>query len=280
MICNICYETTDHDKTACLKAQQVLANKYQKDELTSKQKLALEFSFKKSRIYSKNIHENLLIKFIIMGYNESHLNNVINYIEHIAPINIHVNLDKTLAHLCNDTHYRNLFETTTTGGRNCLTSRTEWENVLFKGIYHDAEPFERVKYGALNITNDPAGIYCCRGYGDSFLVLKNNIKNRATFIFGDSSHKELHLSTFKHFKSVLYFIDEALLKTVIEIANNGEFNTQNYGMYIEVQIHGSLNLSRDVEMLMANGKHKSDLAMCGLLEQFSAQHGCPYSWIL
>ena len=40
-------------------------------------------------------------------------------------------------------------------------------------MYHGAKDFDRVKYGVLNITNDPAGVNCCSMYGESFLVIKN-----------------------------------------------------------------------------------------------------------
>lgn len=36
-------------------------------------------------------------------------------------------------------------------------SRTGWERTLFGDSYEDAKPFDRCKYGALNVTNDYRG---------------------------------------------------------------------------------------------------------------------------
>lgn len=44
-----------------------------------------------------------------------------------APIIIHINLDKVLKFLVEDSHYRNQFETGTSGGSTDLAARTSWE---------------------------------------------------------------------------------------------------------------------------------------------------------
>ena len=283
-ICQICFNNidqihdADHEKQ-CLENQIKLLYEYQKDTLTIKQQKALEFSLKKSRIFSKNIHENLMLKFIERGLNGKDLENVVNYVKSV-PVIIHVNLDKTLKYFVNDIYYKNLFETRTTGGSNWLDGRIDWENQLFNNIYHDAENSERVKYGTLNITNNTAGVNCCKGYGDSYLILKEHVKDRITFIYGDSSKKDLHICTFKHFNSILLFIEDKLLNEIIEIANNKKNNsTILYGMYIEAQIHGQVNFNKDIELLMVNKKHNTDSNIKNLLDEFSENHEVPYLWI-
>ena len=37
----------------------------------------------------------------------------------------------------------------------------------------EAKPFDRCKYGALNVTNDYRGVTSAQQYGDSYLVLKD-----------------------------------------------------------------------------------------------------------
>jgi hypothetical protein len=51
-----------------------------------------------------------------------------------------------------------------------------------------------VKYGVMNITNDPAGVQCCYGYGDSYLVLQN-VRLRATFASQDSASEGAQMAT-------------------------------------------------------------------------------------
>ena len=41
---------------------------------------------------------------------------------------------------------------------------------MFNSIYHSAKPFDRVKYGVLNLANDPLGVQSCYGYGDSYFL--------------------------------------------------------------------------------------------------------------
>ena len=67
---------------------------------------------------------------------------------------------------------RNQFETKTSNGTLCEKTRTGWEDRLFNKHYHDAKPFDRVKYGCLNIVNDPKGVNAANAYGDSFVILK------------------------------------------------------------------------------------------------------------
>lgn len=58
----------------------------------------------------------LLERFKKMGHNEENLKRTLQYIRNEAPIIIHVNLDKILHLIVKDTHYRNQFETKTSGG--------------------------------------------------------------------------------------------------------------------------------------------------------------------
>jgi hypothetical protein len=46
-----------------------------------------------------------------------------------------------------DTHYRNLFETTTGNNTLYLADRREWEDRTFDKVYSNSTDFERVKYG-------------------------------------------------------------------------------------------------------------------------------------
>ena len=64
-----------------------------------------------------------------------------------------------------DTHYRNQFETKKSSGSLSLSARTNWEDRMFDTKHHKATPFERVKYGTINFTNDPKGVNGCSSYG-------------------------------------------------------------------------------------------------------------------
>ncbi|CAE7524261.1 CPK15, partial [Symbiodinium microadriaticum] len=95
------------------------------------------------------------------------------WIREMAPIIVHVDLQKMLRFLESDTHYRNQFETATSGGLLKPAVREKWERDLFGGYYDKAQGFHRCKYGVLNAMNDHRGVIRCVQYGDSYLVLRD-----------------------------------------------------------------------------------------------------------
>ncbi|CAE7901397.1 unnamed protein product, partial [Symbiodinium microadriaticum] len=98
-----------------------------------------------------------------------------------------VRMTTMMANMMSRMFYRNQFETKTSCGaldpEN--STRTGWEQALFGDSYNDAKPFDRCKYGALNVTNDFRGVTSASQYGDSYLVLKDS-RLRATFCATDS----------------------------------------------------------------------------------------------
>merc|ERR1711871_207404 len=95
------------------------------------------------------------------------------WVRELAPIIVHINLDKIGDSLKKDSHYRNQFETNTSGGLLKTSARKKWERGLFGTAYDRANYGERPKYGVQNIWNDYAGVSGCSQYGDSYIVLKD-----------------------------------------------------------------------------------------------------------
>ena len=60
---------------------------------------------------------------------------VLLWVRREAPIIIHVKLDSVLHHLVKDTHYRNQFETHTSGGCTDLRIRSSWEVAIYMYIH-------------------------------------------------------------------------------------------------------------------------------------------------
>lgn len=292
ILCDICYENINIDqyenhKNICLMEQQNILNNllrqnkqtqtYISPILTQTQKMALDFAKKKSKIYSKNTKLEAFHRLKLKKYSKEDFDKILHYIQNNVIIIIHVNLDKVLEYLVEDDHYRNMFEVNKSGGSLNTSLRVDWENNLFKNIYNNADPSERVKYGALNLTNSSTAIKCCISYGDSFLVLKKEINERSTFVLGDSSCGQMHLATFKYCEILLALIPESLLDNVIDIVL-GTKKTLPYDNreYIEVQIHGPLRLNHDIEVLVVNKKYENNNKIINLLNQFKLKHCCPY----
>eukprot|EP00411_Alexandrium_monilatum_P066956 CAMPEP_0175588774 /NCGR_PEP_ID=MMETSP0096-20121207/51465_1 /TAXON_ID=311494 /ORGANISM="Alexandrium monilatum, Strain CCMP3105" /LENGTH=675 /DNA_ID=CAMNT_0016892767 /DNA_START=35 /DNA_END=2061 /DNA_ORIENTATION=+ len=127
------------------------------------------------RLAKKN-HQDALPKvqqrILNMGFKDENLWMTLAWIRELAPIIVHVNIDKMVQFMEKDTHYRNQFETKSSGGLLKPEVRTKWERDLFGGCYDKAKGFDRCKYGVQNVMNDYRGVVRCAQYGDSYMVLK------------------------------------------------------------------------------------------------------------
>ncbi|GAB5371465.1 hypothetical protein AAMO2058_001582300 [Amorphochlora amoebiformis] len=203
------------------------------------------------------------------------LERVLEFIRDKAQIIIHVDLPQTLRFLLKDTHYRNLFETGSSGGLQSLRERTKWEKRLFEGLYDGSSAFDRVKYGVCNIVQDIEGIRSCHGYGKSYMVLKE-VRLRTTFSDQDTSARNCVLATCQHYAHVLETYDTQELRAVAEVASGrkpwGCPSTMIH-RYKEVQIHGPVRLDRHVECLCVHPDDlDSDPGLSDVLERFSKKH--------
>eukprot|EP00930_Biecheleria_cincta_P030002 TRINITY_DN20820_c0_g1_i1.p1 TRINITY_DN20820_c0_g1~~TRINITY_DN20820_c0_g1_i1.p1 ORF type:complete len:1638 (-),score=301.70 TRINITY_DN20820_c0_g1_i1:11-4405(-) len=155
--------------------------------LVSCQRAALAHIRKQANANHEKAMPDLLQKFERLGYSDFELQAVLGWVKDLAPLVIHVHLDKMGQFLESDEFYRNQFETKTSCGAldDGNDTRRGWERSLFGDAYEDAKPFDRCKYGALNVTNDYRGVTSANQYGDSYLVLKD-ARLRATFSATDS----------------------------------------------------------------------------------------------
>jgi hypothetical protein len=111
----------------------------------------------------------------------------------------------------------------TSCGTLSASARTAWEDGLFGGIYHDSEGHERVKYGVLNIVQDPNGVMACRMYGDSFLWLKNDtVRLRTSFASRDTGGGTAKLASCEWYAHVLMEYNDAELQDVISVATGAK----------------------------------------------------------
>eukprot|EP01114_Cavostelium_apophysatum_P017778 TRINITY_DN5357_c0_g1_i3.p1 TRINITY_DN5357_c0_g1~~TRINITY_DN5357_c0_g1_i3.p1 ORF type:complete len:465 (-),score=89.24 TRINITY_DN5357_c0_g1_i3:34-1254(-) len=217
-------------------------------------------NFVRAAKYESNKHYVRLWKnFHKLGYSEKDLRTTLRYIRDEAPIIIHLSLEKAFRQLSADTHYRNQFETNTSGGTLDKIVRTTWEDRLFQSSYSKATPFERCKYGVLNIVKDPNGVACCNNYGDSYLTLKK-VRLRTSFADKDSSAIDTRVASCEHYAHVLATYNEEELKAVIKVATGkaSYMSSSVITVYKEVQIHGPIELSRHVESLHVARRHKKE----------------------
>jgi hypothetical protein len=170
--------------------------------------------------------------------------------------------------------YRSQFETRISNGG--LTAfpgggRDRWEEAIFGGAYQSpaVAPSERPKYGGLNLMHHPDGP--CPRFGSCHLRLRPEVLERSTFCFGDSHMGPRDVGTIDAFEPVLAALLEVVqtngealgrsqvsVQSLIEaIGGNGlEVLSATQGRalddYIEAQVHGSVDLAKDAEAIIAD----------------------------
>lgn len=163
-----------------------------------------------------------------------------------------------------------LFKTGKSMGENSLLLRGEWEDRIFKDAYQRATPEERVKYGVISIENDEEGAEGCGNiYGRSYIVYKEDVKSRMTVGADDSSSEKIKdLGTFSHLNHIIE--DFTLYET-----------TLSYNVYLEVQIHGDVKLSRDIEIVKVDNSFERSTAFMEQLRLYKENFGTipPFQFI-
>jgi hypothetical protein len=220
-----------------------------------------------------------------MGYTDVDLHMALAWIRELAPIIVHVKLDKLGEFLLKDDHYRNQFETNTSSGLLKTSARIKWEKGLFGSAYdpNTTKHFDRPKYGVQNIWNDPRGVVGCLQYGESYLVLKD-VRLRCTMSPEDSANLPAKkLAVPDYYAHVLQEYSDKELKETLRIAKGGNEELgdskaviEKWGKYKEVQIHGPVDLNKHVDRLVVHEKHKKNK---DFIEQITAAHNWKLTWI-
>ena len=217
-----------------------------------------------------------------LGFCLDELSNCFSYIRDDAPIIIHLT-EATLSLLIKDTHYRNLFETHTSGGSKDQTSRIQWETCMFGTCYDNATPHERPKYGCLNVSGDLQGVPSARAYGQLFLMLHPHIRYRTTFFHKDTGGfvASESLATNDFYAHVLNSYNDTELTQVLRVCESARLGgaRSHCSNYKEVQIHGGICLTTDIQALSIPGREQNACAeLRKNVETFREQTRCNIFW--
>mmetsp|Transcript_78712 Transcript_78712/g.205281 ORF Transcript_78712/g.205281 Transcript_78712/m.205281 type:complete len:623 (-) Transcript_78712:159-2027(-) len=207
------------------------------------------------------------------------------WIRELAPIIVHINMDKMLQFMETDTHYRNQFETKTSGGLLKPEVRKKWEKDLFDGAYdRSGQLKDRPKYGVQNVMNDHRGVVACKQYGESYLILKD-VRLRCTFAPEDSANlKAEKLAVPDFYAHVLAEYSTEELKETLKVATSAEEallgDSEKVGKmkYKEAQIHGEVSFSQHVERLVVHTKHRTP-TMEQRIKKMCQKHGFEMTWM-
>ena len=226
---------------------------YDTDEsiLCELQKLALIKCVTITKTNHVKSFDDTLKLFTKYNLSQEDFMDVCDYIKNIDPI-IHIGrFYGNINWLINETKIINGIQLKNTYNGD-IDSRIGWETRLFDNGYpSDCSPNLRVKYGCLNIASKKVGCNVAFDYGRSYIILKPELKYRITFIYGDSSYSGPQLCTFDNFSQFLLYLSPSILIKIVQIAKyyKGKLNSLpdiDEFNYIEMQIHGDLDIKRDL----------------------------------
>jgi hypothetical protein len=165
-----------------------------------------------------------------------------------------------LCALAKDGCIRSQFETgTSNGGLSAFVGgdRWNWESRAFSGLYDNAQPSDRPKYGALNYQQHGAG--ASPRFGSSFFKLKSSVLDRTTFCYPES------------WVGPKAFAYAGYVQHLIDLADADELDVLD--SYIEAHIHGDLVVRTDVESIVLDPCFQGTS-----IEAAACQLGCKVEW--
>jgi hypothetical protein len=201
-------------------------------------------------------------------------------VTHFHPERISMKGQSVAETLLQEGVYKSQFETGLSSGSPTAFpggERDLWEQRLFGGAYQAAgvSLADRPKYGALEIMYHPDG--ASPRFGSCYLVLRADVSKRSTFTFGGSQEDDAleRTGTLDSMESVMAAlfsevakgqgalgVDNLTVTDLLAQLTHGlaspfrDSATRPLGRaldsFIEVQIHGTVNLGEDVERLVAD----------------------------
>jgi hypothetical protein len=217
----------------------------------------------------------------------AHVRNQGTRLETDARITINFHPDRTangrtvVEGLLADGRFRSQFETGISNGG--LTAypggdRDRWERDMFGGAYQrpGVTPVDRPKYGALNLLHHPDG--AAPRFGSAVLRLRDEVRERATYTFGDSFREPTEAGTIDAFDAVLRALlrhrgPDALTRPRTALPGRGLDD------YIEAQVHGPVELAEDVDALVLDTAFQN--SPCGTADaagRLTARYGVKVEW--
>ena len=199
--------------------------------------------------------------------------------------------------------YRNQFESKiSNGGLTAFAGgdRDIWEEALFGGAYQAAgvTEAERPKYGGLNVMNYSDG--ACPRFGSCHLRLSAEALHRSTFTSGDSATHPMEIGVIDAFEPVLAalledlhssgnvpgrngvtvssFVEDVLIPDAMrEPPLSAKEQGRALDEYIEAQIHGTLDLARDIDAMTLDPSFRGT-ATGERLDALARRYGIAIDW--
>lgn len=287
----------------CGAAKSVLDRKVAVDDsLTDAQ--AKAWHFVRANAAGREIRPRLLQTLAAHGVSETRLEEVESAIRRSAQVQLAFHPDRqtteglsVVESLLMDGRYRSQFETKITSGSPTAFAggdRDRWEQRLFGGAYDGCADAERPKYGALALLSYADG--AAPRFGSCYMVLTTAALYRCTFLYGDSYSSPEELATVYQFESVLAplcddvsrtgsalgarepSLDRFLVRLLESLCGQTKLTVgRALDDYVEAQVHGDIDLGRDVARLVADPAFQKT-GTGALLESLCAKFDIQLEW--
>lgn len=226
------------------------------NELTVVQTKALLFAAKKAKLCHNNCIYLLRKRILDKNLHSDVYDKLLRYMQNEVPLITHFNAN-ILTRIGESNYLKNAFETHSKGS-SYLVSREKWEANLFNSLYDKTDAFDRPKYCSLNLIKNPkGGTNSLRSYGKSFMVYKNHIRYRTTFVFDDTCRMDHHNATLSYCSHILCYISDKVFDEIVRIVlGEIENSSIDYSPYIDCQIHGPVDIDHDIESIHIDESEK------------------------
>lgn len=170
-----------------------------------------------------------------MGLTAQDIYSALEYISSSAPLVIHMP-EQTCRLLSNETHYKNGYET----GKLRGGSREPHENALYNNSYKSTSHSAKLKYGSINVFDNPAGNPLAMGYGSCYLLMKREMRDCVTLYYQT-------IATPDFFAHILEAYPDNEIRNIVHVAKGG--HVPHSTQLTEAHFHCDLELEACVEAL-------------------------------
>ncbi|KAL8439092.1 hypothetical protein Efla_003139 [Eimeria flavescens] len=202
------------------------------------------------------------------------------YLAKKVPLTIRLDIQNLFPHLLYDPFYRTTFETMVRGTA-YLEARREFERVLFNGLYDHPSVLakDRPKYGVLNMVCNPFSDTRVSCFGSAYFLLKDSLRARTTV----ATSKENLGANVRRVGTVdrLWHVIETLSPheiTRIHAVATGRRAKATVSpdcKYSEIQIHGMLDIRKDVAAIVVQRQDLQCPSRGPLVEELSKTYLIP-----
>jgi len=271
-------------------------------KLTPAQKEAISFAAKKGKITEKEYKKLAGI----YGWTAADLKTLSERIVNETKLCINRTLhpqSNSFKDLLENGRMKNQFELSATGvgatsgghlSPNKGGSRDRWEKTFTGGAFHKSPAYKKIRSNATlsvelakerpvyGYLNDPRRYHLGGAYGRVTFVLKQEVKKRTTFTRGNSSGiqpadiDEGAVMTIDNHKAILTRLLFENTREDLQEMINGHKPLEGYGhgvSYIEAQVHGGVEIGRDVEKIVVKVSEYRNRSYYKHIEELGKKYG-------